>query len=200
VESQRGDDALALKHLDSALRLYRDTGYPFAHLVTAIEAVAGVCSRHEQAELATTLLGFADNWRRRTGTVLHPEEESARNKVMELSKRQLGAASYDAAWNRGQRLIQLDDVIQALSTIEIKSVVRKPMMEIEKQSSKLTPREHEVLCHLATGMKYRGIATEMGVSESTIKKFVERIYDALDVNNRTSATAYAFQHGICSAK
>ncbi len=200
VESQRGDDALALKHLESALRLYRDTGYPFAHLVTAIEAVAAVCSRHDQAELATTLLGFADNWRRRTGTVLHPDEESARTKVIDLSKRQLGASSYDGAWNRGQRLIQLDDVIQALSTIEIKSGARKPVVEIEKQSSRLTPREHEVLCHLATGMKYRGIATEMGVSESTIKKFVERIYDALDVNNRTAATAYAFQHGICAAK
>jgi DNA-binding CsgD family transcriptional regulator len=198
LEARRGDDALALSHLRAALQLYHDTGFPFTHLVTAIEALAAACSRHDQFELGGTLLGFADNWRRRTGNALAPDDEAERARIIETIKRRTGAGPFDVAWSRGQRLIQLDDVIAAVATIQVAPGPRaQPSTRRESGPGRLTKREHEVLCLLATGLKYRDIAGELRIEESTVKKFVERIYNALDVNNRTAAAAYSFQHGIC---
>ncbi|MCC6780036.1 MAG: hypothetical protein IT537_25955, partial [Hyphomicrobiales bacterium] len=198
LEARRGDDGAALTHLRAALQLYHDTGFPFAHLVAAIEALAAACSRHDQFELSATLYGFADNWRRRTGNALTPDEESARTRIIETSKRRFGGGPFDVAWSRGQRLIQLDDVIAAVATISVAGAPRgQTGGRRDKGPGRLTNREHQVLCLLATGLKYRDIAAELGIEESTVKKFIERIYDALDVNNRTAAAAYAFQHGIC---
>jgi non-specific serine/threonine protein kinase len=198
LEAMRGDDALALQQLRAALQLYHDTGYLFSHLAKAVEALAAACCRHDRHELGATLLGFADNWRKRTANALEPEEEVARAKLVDTSKRRLGAGVFDVAWSRGQRLIQLDDVIAAVATVEVVAAPRAPVAGRRGSGpGQLTKREHQVLCLLATGLKYRDIAGELGIEESTVKKFIERIDDALDVNNRTAAAAYAFQHGLC---
>ena len=60
----------------------------------------------------------------------------------------------------------------------------------------LSPREIEVLQHLAAGQTNRQIAEEMVVSLNTVKAHTRRLYDKLDVNNRTQAVARARQLNI----
>lgn len=55
----------------------------------------------------------------------------------------------------------------------------------------LSPREIEVLQHLAAGQTNRQIAEEMVVSHNTIKAHTRRLYEKLGVNNRTQAVARA---------
>ena len=55
----------------------------------------------------------------------------------------------------------------------------------------LSPRELEVLQHLAAGRSNREIANEMVLSLNTIKAHTRRLYAKLDVNNRTQAVARA---------
>lgn len=55
----------------------------------------------------------------------------------------------------------------------------------------LSPRELEVLRHLAAGRTNRDIANEMILSLNTIKAHTRRLYGKLDVNNRTQAVARA---------
>ncbi|MAU00115.1 MAG: hypothetical protein CL608_23490 [Anaerolineaceae bacterium] len=55
----------------------------------------------------------------------------------------------------------------------------------------LSPRELEVLHHLAAGRTNRDIANEMVLSLNTIKAHTRRLYAKLDVNNRTQAVARA---------
>ncbi|WP_420645252.1 LuxR C-terminal-related transcriptional regulator [Candidatus Leptofilum sp.] len=55
----------------------------------------------------------------------------------------------------------------------------------------LSPREMEVLHHLAAGRSNREIANEMILSLNTIKAHTRRLYAKLDVNNRTQAVARA---------
>jgi LuxR family maltose regulon positive regulatory protein len=55
----------------------------------------------------------------------------------------------------------------------------------------LSPRELEVLQHLAAGRSNREIANEMFLSLNTIKAHTRRLYAKLDVNNRTQAVARA---------
>jgi DNA-binding CsgD family transcriptional regulator len=60
----------------------------------------------------------------------------------------------------------------------------------------LTPRELEVLRHLATGKTNKAIAGALGLSERTIDRHVGNIFDKLDVRSRAAATAYAYDHGL----
>ena len=57
----------------------------------------------------------------------------------------------------------------------------------------LTQREAEVLLTLAHGKSNVEIARYLGVTERTVQKHLEHIYEKLDVNNRAAAVALAFQ-------
>jgi DNA-binding NarL/FixJ family response regulator len=60
----------------------------------------------------------------------------------------------------------------------------------------LTPREAEVLGHLARGEPNRQIAHELHVSLSTVKRHVERIIFKLEVSDRTQAAVKALELGL----
>jgi DNA-binding CsgD family transcriptional regulator len=60
----------------------------------------------------------------------------------------------------------------------------------------LSPRELEVLRHLAGGRTNRDIAEELGISERTVDRHVSNLYTKLDVSTRAAATAWAFEHGL----
>ena len=60
----------------------------------------------------------------------------------------------------------------------------------------LSPRELEVLRHLAGGRTNRDIAEELGISERTVDRHVSNLYTKLDVSTRAAATAWAIEHGL----
>lgn len=51
----------------------------------------------------------------------------------------------------------------------------------------ITPRELEILQHIATGMSTREIAEALFVSENTVKTHASRLFSKLNVNRRTQA-------------
>jgi ATP/maltotriose-dependent transcriptional regulator MalT len=60
----------------------------------------------------------------------------------------------------------------------------------------LSPREVEVLGHLARGGSNREIAAVLGISERTVDRHVSNIYTKLDVSSRAAATAFAYEHDL----
>ena len=60
----------------------------------------------------------------------------------------------------------------------------------------LSPREVEVLRHVARGSTNREIAEALGISERTIDRHVSNIYTKLDVSSRAAATAFAFENQL----
>ncbi len=62
----------------------------------------------------------------------------------------------------------------------------------------LSEREMDVLHQMASGNANKEIAVQLGLSESTIKTHVARIFQKLDVNDRTSAVTQAIRRGIIS--
>jgi ATP/maltotriose-dependent transcriptional regulator MalT len=60
----------------------------------------------------------------------------------------------------------------------------------------LTTREVEVLRLVAQGRSNRGIASDLFISEKTVRNHVEHIYSKLGVSNRTGASLFAVEHGI----
>lgn len=59
----------------------------------------------------------------------------------------------------------------------------------------LTPRELEVLTHVAAGSRNREIADTLGVSEHTVSNHLSSIFHKLGVPNRTHAVTYAARQG-----
>lgn len=51
----------------------------------------------------------------------------------------------------------------------------------------LTPREFELLELLSQGLLYKEIGSELGITTGTVKQHIHKIYDKLQVNNRTEA-------------
>jgi len=57
----------------------------------------------------------------------------------------------------------------------------------------LTPRAAEVLLWVAQGKTNSNIATILGITESTVKKHVQEMFDKLGVETRGAATVRAFE-------
>jgi DNA-binding NarL/FixJ family response regulator len=60
----------------------------------------------------------------------------------------------------------------------------------------LTPRELDVLQHVAGGNRNRDIAERLFISEDTVKAHLKRIMGKLGASDRTQAVAIALQRGI----
>lgn len=59
--------------------------------------------------------------------------------------------------------------------------------ETRKTAVYLTPREQEVITHLAQGHSYAQISEQLEITENTLKTHIKRIYRKLNVHNRTQA-------------
>ena len=73
-------------------------------------------------------------------------------------------------------------------------VRQSPVLARDERLSRLTAREDEVLGLLATGKTNAQIASQIHISEKTIKNHVSTILSKLEVARRTQAAAYVAQH------
>lgn len=67
----------------------------------------------------------------------------------------------------------------------------------EGRIADLTPREHEILCHLAEGQSNKAIARRLNISDGTVKLHVKAILRKLDVHSRVEAAVIAVERGLC---
>jgi DNA-binding NarL/FixJ family response regulator len=84
---------------------------------------------------------------------------------------------------------QMNFVLDALSEV--------PTLRVVNSNGRflLTPREEQVVALVADGLTNRGIATELGLSEHTIKKYLLRIFDKVGISSRVELVLYAMSHG-----
>ena len=69
--------------------------------------------------------------------------------------------------------------------------------ELEPFSS-LTPREHEILCHLSEGQSNKVLARNLNISDGTVKLHVKAILRKLGVHSRVEAAVMAVEKGVCT--
>ena len=79
------------------------------------------------------------------------------------------------------------------------SIARKVVASFQKagpaanQDALLSPREQAVLECLSQGLAYKQIADQMGISVTTIRTYLRRIYEKLHVQTRSEAVAKYFK-------
>ena len=102
------------------------------------------------------------------------------------SWRQLREAGSD-----GLRAVGLDPAVFAYAVARTAPAGGKDGL-----ASKLTPRETEVLAHLADGLTYRAVGDLLGVKWTTVQTLAHRCYEKLDASGRRAAVARARELGI----
>jgi DNA-binding NarL/FixJ family response regulator len=70
----------------------------------------------------------------------------------------------------------------------------------EEPPDGLTPREVEVLAHIAAGLSNTEIAAALYVSEATVKTHINHIFGKTGLRDRAQLVGYAFRHGLASAE
>lgn len=94
-----------------------------------------------------------------------------------------------------------EDLVEAVRAAASGKGILHPMVaarvlrEIQQRSplQDLTPRELEVLTHIARGLSNYEIAMELSIGEGTVKTHVSNILSKLHLADRTQAAIYALQ-------
>ncbi|RXT14031.1 response regulator transcription factor [Ammoniphilus sp. CFH 90114] len=64
----------------------------------------------------------------------------------------------------------------------------------------LTPREREILMHVAAGETNRELAEKLHISENTVKNHMKNLLKKLYLDNRVQLASYAVKHGLSLKK
>jgi DNA-binding NarL/FixJ family response regulator len=75
----------------------------------------------------------------------------------------------------------------------------RQLREQEQPLAGLSPKEREVLAHVAEGLTNRDIAEQLHMSVHTVKLHVQRILQKLELPNRTEAAVFAVREGLVSS-
>ena len=113
--------------------------------------------------------------------------------LKEISIDEIGAAVRQI--HAGQSLISPAMATKLLD--EFTAMVRKDEQPKEEvPAPRLTPREMEVLQHIAKGMNNRAIAEALFISENTVKNHVRNILEKLHLRSRMEAVIYAVRENL----
>lgn len=96
--------------------------------------------------------------------------------------------------NGGQSLISPSMASKLLD--EFAAMIKKEEQKEQVPAPRLTPREMEVLQHVAQGMNNREIARTLFISENTVKNHVRNILEKLHLHSRMEAVVYAVREKL----
>lgn len=107
-----------------------------------------------------------------------------------------------------EELIRAVRVVHAGEALLAPSVTRRLITDLvsrrpaprrnAEELARLTPRETEVLELMARGLSNAEIATELFVSEETVKTHVGKVFSKLGLRDRAQAVVIAYESGLVS--
>ena len=107
---------------------------------------------------------------------------------------QAGARAYLLKGMTSEELIATIRSVHAGNSFIPPAIAQKLAERIGTEE--LTPRESEVLEQIVHGKNNREIATELVISETTVKTHINRLLGKLGVTDRTQAATSAIQRGL----
>ncbi len=188
VDCLRGSFRSSAVSYQQALRLalslgaYHEAGYCVAELA----AVASAVGDHE---VAARWLGFEARQRELRRVGLTPDETDVREHARALAVAEIGSDRFDSCFQEGQLLVP--------SFVWDEALRWKPNRNAKARNNVvLTPREREVLTHLAEHRTNKQIADSLFVGQRTIDTHVAHILAKLGVASRGDAIEAARFQGV----
>ncbi len=98
-----------------------------------------------------------------------------------------------------------DELLGALAAVaagkayiqgEVTETLMKTISGQEAGTSLLSPRETEILVLVSRGLENKQVATELGISEATVKTHLKGVFNRLDVSSRAEAAAVGLRLGL----
>lgn len=118
--------------------------------------------------------------------------ESTEDAVYALQHGALGVLALGAEIER--LLTALSVLTQGLAVLE--PAFLPTQIELDRGLEPLTPREREVLTHLAEGLPNKAIAKRLGISDQTVKFHLNALLGKLGATSRTEVVTKAVRAGL----
>ena len=109
-----------------------------------------------------------------------------------------GAADFLPKPCNAEELLKI--IAQALTKSRREQNERTEIVEIRHRLSNLTPREHEVLCHVIAGQLNKQIAADLGIAEKTIKIHRARVMEKMGTRSLAELVGMAARIGISASQ
>jgi DNA-binding NarL/FixJ family response regulator len=179
AEAGNGNEALELYKRHSPNIVMMDLQMPIADGVAGIQAI-----RAHDPEAKIVVLTAYDTDER----ILQAVQAGARGYLLKGAPR--------------------DDIFRAVRVVNLGGSLLEPavagkllshvggIMRGENKEEELTSRELDVLRLMSKGLRNKEIASELFITERTVKFHANSIYQKLDVNGRTEAVSRAIQRGL----
>jgi predicted ATPase/DNA-binding CsgD family transcriptional regulator len=214
--AQQGDYRRAHALLSDSLRIRYEVGNKRG-IWKCLVGLATVAREHSEPDRLVRLLAAADALSVSINSPRHPEEEAHYNQWLDFARDRLGPEGFSVAWNEGTRLSLEEAIALALEDFP---PVSPPTPRASLQGAigappaappvshatpprlkgtpgeDLTPREVEVLRLVAVGLTSPDIAAHLQLSLNTIQSHMRSIFSKINVNTRSAAVRYAFEHNL----
>jgi DNA-binding NarL/FixJ family response regulator len=92
--------------------------------------------------------------------------------------------------HQGQQWIDRETMSRALGRVMRRETAARETGKI------LTPREVEIVCMIAQGLRNKTIADKLGISEGTVKIHLHHIFEKVSVNGRLELALWARAQGM----
>ena len=177
---------------DELSKLAADIDAPLLHAMAAYATGSVLLANGDAVAALGVLRRACTGWRE-----LGMPYEMARARVLmavawkALSDDDTAAVELDAARAAFERLGARPD----LTVIAALGRVPDPATNMAADDT-LTRRECEVLRLVSAGKTNREISAELVISEHTVARHVQNIFNKLGLSSRAAATAYAYEHGL----
>jgi DNA-binding CsgD family transcriptional regulator len=189
-----GDDHdLSERTLKEGLALNREIGN-WGYAVYCLEGLAGLAGARAQGAPAARLWGAAEALRTNIGAPPTPETRPYYEPSMAAARALLGEAAWEAAFAQGIAMSAEEAAEYALSEDVVPAPERPPAggkTDDPLTTDPLTAREREVAAMVAQGMSNRQIASEIFLSEHTVKRHISKILRKLGLASRAEVAAWA---------
>lgn len=127
---------------------------------------------------------------------MHPEERFA------VRSLKAGASGYLTKSSISQQLVKaIREIVNQKKKYISPAVAehlanRVDINNNELLHEKLSDREYQVFCMIASGKNIQGIADELSLSSQTIHTYRARIKDKMDLESNVEITRYALEHDL----
>jgi len=169
------------------------------HCAIALAMLAGPVASQGKAWRAVKLLGASQAIFERMSTSLQPADQVEIAGYAASAATQLDPLDYQAAWAEGQQF-SFEQAMQYASQKDLDAkrgaASQGEVLTAGIMGEKLSARELEVLCQLASGLSIEEIAAKLYISPSTLRSHTKNIYRKLDVHRRAEAVQRGRELGL----
>ena len=74
------------------------------------------------------------------------------------------------------------------------------LLAAQQAENELTSREREIVRYVAMGLRNAEVAGKLSITESTVKKHLNNIFQKLDIRDRVEVALYAIRMGLISPR